>query len=163
MASRALKRTEVPYKTRCPPCCEKETAAKRESNKLRRKREMMGPRKTKRNRHKLVVGSSASKSPVAALTSVHTGPHRRSVVWRLTRSRPVTTLTSVCNRAPLWVDRVLCGGKGPVATQTSECSKRHHGSVVLSSATGIPVAALTSACTYTIADRSSSAKRVGVP
>ena len=104
---------------------------------MRRERERMGPRKTEKDRHKMVVGSSASKS--------------------------VTTLTSVCNRAALWVDRVLCGGKGPVATQTSECSKRHHGSVVLSSATGVPVAALTSACTYTIADRSSVVKLAGVP
>ena len=80
----------------------------------------MRHRETEKEYEKLVVGSSASKSPVAAQTSAHTGPHCRSVVWRSTRSSPVATLTPARNRAPLQVDRLLFGGKGPVATQTSE-------------------------------------------
>ena len=77
----------------------------------------MRHRETEKESHKKVVGSSASKNPVAA---AHTGPRCRWVVWRLSRSSHVSTLTPARSRAPLQVDPLLFRGKGPVATETSE-------------------------------------------
>ena len=105
MASWALKSAEVPNKCRCPLLFKRK----------QREKEREGERTNETQGHR--VGSSASKSPVAA---AHTGPHCRWVVWRSMRSSPVATLTPARNRAPLQVDRLLFGGKGPVTTQTSD-------------------------------------------